>query len=459
MTLGIRPKPKSLSGRLLLITSVWTVGALILTGLIISNIYRVNAERSFDDLLLAHAYNVMAAIDATDQGVLSGQPNLGDPLFLAPQSGWYWTVSKASSANIPILHSASIPGDEIVVPETNEIPFGPEFRRFYNFDGGRRVEAQLFLGEGETLFQVIVAGNLQDLSADISYFQRLLFSFFALFAVGSLLATYFVIRVGLRPLAAAKAELNDVREGNSEKVSGNYPSEIDPLIEEINALIGVNRTVIDRARTQVGNLAHALKTPLAVIQNEIGSKPAGKNKVIAEQTQSMRSHVQSYLDRARIASNTATVRSRTDVKDITDRLVRVFSKLSPDIGINDDIPKNAIFFGEEQDLEEVLGNLIENAVRFARDQIRISCSASGTIGGRSGITIVVEDNGPGVSEDEMELITRRGVRLDETNPGSGLGLNIVSEIAGEYGGQLEISDSTLGGLSAKLTLPGSVSRV
>lgn len=452
--------PKSLSLRLLIVTSVWTVFALVLTGIVLSTVFRRGTEQNFENLLLAHAYNLMGAIDVKSDGNISGVPNLGDPRFLSPLSGWYWTVSTAEEPGIPLINSTSISGDTIEVKGTNELPFNDQFRRSYrwqeeNGDSVQRLEAQLFLGEGDTLYQISLAGNRDDMESAIQQFNNSLWLFFCLFGIGTLLATFFINKLGLRPLLEAKRALADVREGRSKNLDGVFPTEIDPLVNEINALIGANQSVIERSRTQVGNLAHALKTPLAVIVNELRKPDERTNERIGSQTEAMQSHIQKYLQRARVAAQQGVLTMRTPVEPVLQSLIRVMAKLSPSLNFElvVDFP-DAIFLGEKQDLEELLGNLLENASRFAANGVRAKISyREDGIHGRPAFIIAVDDDGPGMPKESLNEALERGKRLDESQPGSGLGLSIVQDIVSEYGGDLQLGESDLGGLCVAIYLP------
>lgn len=452
--------PNSLAYRLLAMTVLWTTLALLITGLILSAVFRTNTQRDFERLLQAHTYNLMGAIDVSQEGRLSGAPNLGDPRFVTPLSGWYWSVATADNPSQPLIHSPSIPGDALDIPPTSEYPFDDEFRRLTlvaDAQGNsiRQLEAQLFVGEGTTLYQVLVAGNSSDIEAAVDQFNRTLLLFFLLFGFGTILATFFVIRLGLRPLSAATEALHNVREGQADALEGTYPTEIQPLAAEINALIAANRAIVERARTQVGNLAHAVKTPLAVILNEVRPGSDEKSALIADQAELMKSQVQTYLDRARISAQRNTVVARTQVVPVLSKMVRVMERLAPTITFEvDENAADPVFRGEQQDLEEILGNLLENASRFARDKVLVSILDDGE--GEfadSSLTIVIEDDGPGLMAAERKEALKRGMRLDESQPGSGLGLSIVRDMTGEYGGTFRLDDSTLGGLKAVIVLP------
>ncbi len=221
------------------------------------------------------------------------------------------------------------------------------------------------------------------------------------------------------------------------------------MIDETNALIVSNRSIIERARTQVGNLAHSLKTPIAVIRNEAEGAPPALKKIMLEQAAAMQHQVQAYLDRARISARHATVTSRTEAKPALERIVRVVAKLNPRIDVETRFSdEQLVFAGEEQDFEEIVGNLLENGARFARSRLRVSASRQA-----SSLLIEIEDDGPGMSPQQAEIALKRGMRLDESTPGSGLGLSIVKDIVGEYGGALALGRSELGGLLATVHLP------
>jgi len=449
--------PNSLAFRLLAITTVWTVTALLVTGLLLSTLFRKNAETNFEELLLAHTYNLMGAVEIGENAAFSGTPNLGDPRFLVPGSGWYWVVAEAARPHKPLLHSRSITGDDLEVASVDDIPFGTLFRRTYMHKEGevtvQRLEAKLSFDESETPYVVMVGGRRDDLEWAVYDFNRTLAIFFSLFGLGTLVATFFVIRFGLKPLDRATDALTEVREGRSDFLEGEFPKEIEPLVGEINALVGANRSVVERARTQVGNLAHALKTPLAVIINEARKPDKQSGSRIAGQAAQMQSQIQTYLDRARIAAQRGVVTHRTQISDVVERLTRVMGKLSPHLSFSTTYKceREILFWGEAQDLEEVLGNLLENASRFAKSSVAITVFDEE--GEKPMVSIEVADDGPGLTEAQRKQALKRGTRLDESRPGSGLGLSIVQDIVDEYDGRFVLGRSADGGLSATVFLP------
>ncbi|MEC9342472.1 MAG: ATP-binding protein [Pseudomonadota bacterium] len=448
----------TLSLRLFLLTSIWALVSVTLVAIVLTGAYRQNAEKRFGQLLTANLYNLMASVEAGEDGRLTGLPDLRDPRFANFGTGWYWSV-EALSDPANRLASASLGGGTI--PPPGDVPFDATFQRHYAYVDPRgegselsAVEARLFLGTGDEIFSFKITGNRDELSEEIALFQRQLIALLALFGLGFIIASFVIVRVGLRPISGATRRLADIREGRAERLEGDFPREIQPLIDETNALIESNRSVIERARTQVGNLAHSLKTPLAVLLNESKSAPPALQRIMLEQTGMMRDQVQNYLDRARIAARYATATSRTDAAPVLERLARVVGKLNPGLAIElvPEADGQAVFAGERQDFEEIVGNLLENAARFARDKVRLS-TGHDMLEGKPALVIHVDDDGPGMSESECEIALQRGTRLDETTPGSGLGLSIVRDIATEYRGSLALGRSPLGGLRATVILP------
>jgi signal transduction histidine kinase len=457
----------SLATRFLAISIVWSTIALVVTAILLTTLYKNNAQKNFQELLTAHLYNLMGVVDRNDNGTLTGRPNLGDPRFQQPFSGWYWSVlplekTQGSSNRRLAIRSNSLGGENLNTPDTIAMPFKDGFLRTFQMVGiqGEEItvaETQIFLGEGDNLYRFMVAGNNDALELETSEFTQNLVIFLALFGVGMVISTFVIIKYGLRPLNRAKDALNEIRNGEAERLEGTFPDEITPLITEMNALIDANKTVLERARTQVGNLAHALKTPISVLKNEARSPANDLAAKVGEQTEKMQEHVQRYLDRARIATQVGSINARTPITPVLDRMLRVMQRLNPhlqyDLSIDD--AADISFRGEQQDLEEVLGNLVENASIYAVEKIKISVQRAP----RSNeiqtemLELIVEDDGPGLSKEQRSEALKRGRRLDETKPGSGLGLSIVNDIVQEYKGTIELGESQLGGLMARVFLP------
>jgi signal transduction histidine kinase len=249
-----------------------------------------------------------------------------------------------------------------------------------------------------------------------------------------------------------------IRRGQGERIGGEFPQDIAPLASEVNLLLDANREVVERARTQVGNLAHALKTPLSVIINEADTEKGPLSSKVHEQAAIMRDQVTYYLDRARAAVRVGAIGNMAEVAPVTAGLVRTFEKIyrEREITFSAQVAENIRFRGERQDLEEMIGNLVDNAGKWARQNVTIAItSLAANPQGKKFFRVVIDDDGVGLAPELREAAMRRGRRLDETRPGSGLGLSIVADLAALYGGALRLDASPAGGLRAELELPAA----
>src|SRR5258705_7542037 len=275
-----------------------------------------------------------------------------------------------------------------------------------------------------------------------------------------LLLSTFQVRFGTAPLKPISAGLASIRSGAAERLEGSFPIEVAALARDTNALIEANREIVTRARTHVGNLAHALKTPLSVMMNEATAHPEDPlASKIREQTDIMRDQVTRHLERARLAARVAVLGTVTEVRPVVTSLARTMEKIHRDrgIAIELDAPDDARFRGEQQDLEEMIGNLVDNACKWAQSRVAVETFVErpDATGDRRVVRVVVVDDGPGLTPQQREQVARRGRRLDETKPGSGLGLSIVVELPTLYGGGLTLGTAPIGGLRAELVLPGA----
>ena len=272
--------------------------------------------------------------------------------------------------------------------------------------------------------------------------------------LGMIFAVYAQVRLGLRPLFDLGRRIADVREGRAVSVEGEYPLEISPLAIELNSLIAHNKTVVDRAQTHVGNLAHALKTPIAVLRNEAEAAKTTPSEIVAKQTDMMASQVDHHLRRARAAARGQAIGVRADMDTVIDGLVRTLPRIYRDKDLTiDKIGDTGLTFrGHPRDLEDMIGNLMDNAAKWTGSRIEVVVRKI-----EDGVCNVrISDDGPGLTGEEIEEALKRGARLDEATPGSGLGLSIVKDLADAYKGSLEFSQSDMGGLQVELHLPIAV---
>jgi signal transduction histidine kinase len=455
----------SLALRLFFSATTWTVVILVVTGIVLSSLYRAAVERAFDRRLGVYLRTLVADVAMPEENAGKFPQSMGEPLFDLPLSGWYWQVTRLDAPTPDVRASRSL--WDATLPRLADLDTssaagasrqgyveGPEGQKL------RIVERTIDLGE-EGRYLVAVAGDAAEIDEETHSFDGTLVVTFAVLAIVLLLTTTFQVRFGLAPLKRISEGLAAIRSGGAERLEGAFPVEIAPLARETNALIDANREIVSRARTHVGNLAHALKTPISVMMNEAtthGADPLALK--VREQTEIMRDQVARHLERARLAAaRVATIGTVTDVRAVVMALARSMEKIHHDRGIAIalDAPEGVRFRGERQDIEEMVGNLVDNACKWAQSRVAVEVSSErpDPKDDRRLVRIVVDDDGPGLSPQQREQVARRGRRLDQTKPGSGLGLSIVVELAALYGGGLILGTAPIGGLRAELVVPGA----
>jgi signal transduction histidine kinase len=454
----------SLALRLFFSATTWTVIILVVTGIVLSSIYRSAVERAFDRRLGVYLRTLVADVAAPEENVDKFPQSIGEPLFDLPLSGWYWQVTRLDAPTPDVRSSRSLWDATLPHLADLSVSWVPGSARQGYVDGPegqelRLVERTIDLGE-EGRYLVAVAGDANEIDEETRSFDSALVITFGMLGIVLLLTTTFQVRFGLAPLKRVSEGLAAIRSGTAERLEGAFPVEIAPLARETNALIDANREIVTRARTHVGNLAHALKTPISVMMNEAtthGGEPFALK--VREQTEIMRDQVTRHLERARLAARVAAIGTVTDVRPVVFALARTMEKLHHDRGVVIDIDaaESARFRGEQQDLEEMVGNLVDNACKWAQSRVAVEVFSEkpDPRDDRRVVRIVVDDDGPGLSPQQREQVARRGRRLDETKPGSGLGLSIVVELASLYGGGLTLGTAPIGGLRAELVLPGA----
>src|SRR5256886_2754314 len=455
-------RASSLATRLFLSATGWVVVILLITGIVLSSVYRAAAERAFDRRLNLYLRTLIAEVATPDEPPDHQFQSLGEPLFELPLSGWYWQIVRTDEK---VERGAWAWLGEKKLPKLEEIAaeLPPAGIRLGYVDGPegqslRVVERPVDLG-ADGKFLVSVAGDASEIFDEIRAFDYYLGGTFAALGIVLLLTTIFQVRFGLAPLKRISESIADIRSGRAERLEGEFPVEIAPLARETNALIDANREIVERARTHVGNLAHAIKTPLSVILNEAAAHPQDPFAAkVREQADVMRDQVAHHLERARIAARLTIVGTVTEVAPAIEALRRTMEKIHRGRGITiaaqaDPLAK---FRGERQDLEEMAGNLVDNACKWAASQVVIEVKVEPPPEPRAGprLRIIVDGDGRGLSAAERAQVSRRGQRLDESKPGSGLGLSIVVDLAGLYGGSLVLGDAPIGGVRGGLVVPG-----
>jgi signal transduction histidine kinase len=437
----------SLAFRLVAGAGLWIVAALAAGGFTLSGIFADSVERSFDARLEVYLDGLIAVSRTGTAGRIELARGLGEPRFTQPYSGWYWQISGPQG---PILRSRSL------WDATLHVEAGEEGQLLtYSFKGpdGRQlrvVERDVSLPGYANRLHYVVAAEGSEIGKEVNRFNKVLFWALALLGVGLILAVLIQVHFGLKPLRRLRLALAAIRAGRAEKLEEGFPAEVQPLAKELNALLDHNAAVVERARTHVGNLAHALKTPLAVLGNEATRGDGPLADSVARQTAVMRRQVDHYLARARAAATGGVLGARAAVLPVLEDLRRTLTRIHVERHVEIDIAGSVedAFRGERQDLEEMLGNLMDNGCKWAKSRIFVRVLRRG-----DRLTIEVEDDGPGLSLEEHSQLFQRGKRLDEAVPGSGLGLAIVRDIAELYGGSVTLGQAALGGLKVSLVLP------
>ena len=281
-------------------------------------------------------------------------------------------------------------------------------------------------------------------------------AFASILAVAFMVAGLALVRAAIEPFGHIRARLSDVRDGKERKLRGDFPSEVQPVVDDLNALLEHRDETVRRALAKAGDLAHGLKTPLAVMAQEAERARADGHvelaDTIGQQVERMRRQMDYHLAHARAAASGATPGARCSVLESAEGLVRTLRRLYAERGVTIDLqalPTHVVRVGRE-DLDEMLGNLLDNACKWARSRATVQ-----SFGADAQITILVDDDGAGLDPSMRNAVLQRGVRADEAAPGSGIGLAIVRDLSELYGGSISLDSSPMGGLRASLRLPAS----
>jgi signal transduction histidine kinase len=365
-------------------------------------------------------------------------------------SGWYWEILSGGAV---LLKSASL-GDGKLDLSGVELAEGHRVYRVSG-PGGEPLRAQIletYRDRGPGALTLVVTAPQSAIVEEVQHMGFHMLEGFLALGLGLSLAVVIQVRQALKPLTAMRSQISAIKAGTQARLSPDFPGDVQPLVDELNFLLDHNETLLKRARTQLGDLAHAVKNPLTVIRNEARSMENGQGQLIVEQTHLISGHIDHYLSRARMYGRKDAMGFRTSVRSVMQDLAYAVGHIYKERGIEIRLPcvEDRWFRGETQDLEEMAGNLLDNACKWARGVVTVNCATEG-----DRLQVIVEDDGPGIPDEHYEDVMRRGRKLDESRPGYGQGLGIVDDIAKLYGGSLELGRSALGGLKAALTLPAA----
>ncbi len=439
----------SLWRRMILIAAVWIGLLLAGGGFALDRVLSSAVTRNFDDQLeyVLTALIVTSEIDPNGEVVFNREP--ADQRFLEPNSGLYWQVSAKGHDPFP---SRSLWDRQLAFGDNHDD------RSVHSYDSAqfpdeklRIVERDVTLPGSKTRWRFQVAQSRDGLDAQIDALRRTLVRSFALLALGLLAMAALQTFYGLWPLRKVREEIAKMRGGRSTRVSDAMPNEVAPLVEELNALIAHNEVQAEEARRHAGNLAHALKTPLTVVMNAATAHADDLADTVIREARTMRRQVDHHLARARAVGRRGSAHSRAEVWVSIEAVERAVQRLYPHVRIDMDGAKTVVAHIERQDLDEIIGNLVENAAKYGGGSVFV------TVGAQAGfVEILVEDDGAGIPEEDRARIFDRGVRLDTGKPGTGLGLAIVRDVAEIYEGTVSLEESEdLGGLLVRLRLPAA----
>lgn len=450
----------SLRMRLLAGTLIWIVISILVAGWGLGQLFHQHLEAQFDAELKNHLDQLTAQLILDEQNQVQVRLHPSDPRLNKPLSGLYWQIDRIAAAGEhpvkAVLRSRSLWDETLAVP-VDTLADGEIHQ--HRIEGPRGVALRVVertVTIDKHSLRLMVAANESFMTEPIADFKGHLWLALGILGMGLTFAASMQVFVGLAPLRSMQNALGRVRHGDARNMEGTFPNEIMPLVNEFNTVLAQNAEVVERARTQAGNLAHALKTPLSVLANAANTPEKRDDdlaRLVASQVDIVRKQVDYHLSRAQAAASVKVPGIRTAVEPVIQGLVRVMQRVHADRQLEFSVlpdQTGLVFRGEEQDLQEMLGNLIDNASKWANSRIEIQARVE-----QERLTINVDDDGQGIAQEQRDTVLQRGVRVDQQVSGSGLGLAIVADLASMYGGQLTLTDSPFGGLRASLSLPGT----
>jgi two-component system sensor histidine kinase PhoQ len=424
---------------------------IVLTALALERAFRESAESVLRERLQAQLYFLMGTAELDRDGRLSMPAQLAEPRLNLPQSGLYaairspdgrvsWRSSSAVGASTPLFPMLEV--GEAVIARVRQ---GDQEYYLSGLGVAWEVDDAVFP------LTFAVAEDVGDYEAQIASYRHSLWGWLTAMAVLLLSAQILVLRWGLRPLRTVARELEAIEAGTKQRLERDYPKELGRLTDNLNALLAHERAQQTRYKNALADLAHSLKTPLAVLRGLASEGDCGgrSDALLDQQVSRMDGIVQYQLQRAVTKGRSALSRP-VAVGAVVGRIVATLDKVYRDkgVGVQRDIAADAVFRGAEGDLMEILGNLLDNAYKWCRHSVQVSAQC-----GDGALTISVDDDGPGLDPQALELVLERGGRTDESMPGQGIGLAMVREIAQAYGGRVGFSGSPLGGAAVQVTLP------
>lgn len=446
---------RSLRRRLIVVVVISVMSGFLLIAVLTWRIVSDAVARDFDARLTNALGELALAVDFGDDRILSLSRDPEDPVFNRPNSGWYWRIAKGDLTlarsrslrlgELPTIRDAAAGSEAGERPHPLTLPAsGPAGEDL------RLLHRVVQLRDGAVMLDIAVAGPARDISREVWLSMRWLL--LGLVVIATILSGLLIleIRAGLRPLRILAEDIERATRGEIARLKPSNYRELNPLISSVNDLIEQVEIVVGRARAHAGNLAHAIKTPLSLISARNETRGAAQDSEIGQSVDTIRRQIDHHLKRARFAGKVRLASDRVRVKSVVDDVLLVMERgyrdrdLSIAVSVDDDL----VFLGEREDFEEMIGNLVENACKWARSTVVMTVRHSA-----ESLDIHIEDDGPGLPENERQRVLERGRRLDETVAGSGIGLSIVADLVELYGGEIDLQTAELGGLSVLVRIP------
>ena len=473
----------SLRIRLLAGTLFWIATSIAVAAWGLSSLFRQHVATQFHAELKTHLDQLTAHLTVDAQGQPKLALALSDPRFSLPYSGLYWQIDDLAAAGS--TEAAAAAGTAVARVATGRLrsrslwdavlavpPDAPADGEIHSHRVAGPAATMLGMAErvvrfNEPLdeqldhrpdgpprsFRLIVAADERLLVEPVASFNGALWLALGVLGVGLLIAALVQVLIGLAPLRKLRTALGRVRNGAAQRLEGEFPAEIMPLVDEFNTVLAQNAEVVERARTQAGNLAHALKTPLSVLANAAAGNDEALARLVVGQVDTAKRQVDYHLARAQVAAAVRVPGARTPLQPVLEGLLRTMRRLHaarPLELVLHPLAESLTFRGEQHDLQEMLGNLLDNACKWASSRVAVAAHLD-----RGRLMICVDDDGQGIAAGDRDAVLRRGVRADQQVPGTGLGLSIVDDLAQLYGGELTLAASPLGGLRVLLQLPAA----
>ncbi|MDQ3246405.1 MAG: sensor histidine kinase [Pseudomonadota bacterium] len=430
------------------VAALWITLLLLIGGFTLDRVLASSIVRNFDSQLEYVLNAMVGSSEIGPDGEVRFNRQPADQRFIEPYSGVYFQISGSGADTFPSrslwdrrLRVASLHND-VDVHTYDSFEFADEPLRV--------VERDAIIPGSEVKWRFQVAQSREMIDSQIRDLRSTLFWSFLALGIGLLLLAALQTFFGLWPLRRVRREVALIRSGAKTRITKDFPNEIEPLTEEINQLLAHSEAQAEEARRHAGNLAHALKTPLTVITNAATARAPDISDTVCREAQVMRRQVDHHLARARAIGRRASAQARARVWESLEAVERAVDRLYESATVDIAGDRSAQVRVERQDLDEMLGNLVENAAKYGGGRVFVTVEPNG-----ASVDILVEDDGPGIPQQERESIFARGARLDTTGkPGTGLGLAIVRDVAEIYGGRVKLEESEdLGGLLVRLSLP------